>query len=289
MKSLSTSLTKSLFDQSFKEDNPLLYWLFWMENTSLSCAILDSSTTTFIGLQELNWDKASNQLRENKTTLEDAISNLAHSPLTDQKVIFGLHSELYTLIPKSLFNEKSLEDYMNLNFDGQRLIHHEFHFQLIEAVDAYLIYALPKETVSFLSKKFKSIRFTHPVASLIELNLLRHPNETMLSLHLYQESFEIYCQIEGQFNYINSFKYTASEDVVYYLLYVMEQLNIDRENCPTYVYGELEPQSELYTMLFTYIRNVHFGERNQHIHYSSVLQEVKAHHHYSLFSQYLCV
>ena len=75
---------------------------------------------------------------------------------------------------------------------------------------------------------------------------------------------------------------------MYYLLYVIEQLEIDREQVPLQLMGKIEKDSPLFEMVFKYVRMVSIAELDQSIKNSQVLSQIKMTHFYNLFNQYLC-
>tara|TARA_B100000508_G_scaffold140873_1_gene143972 strand:- start:691 stop:1560 length:870 start_codon:yes stop_codon:yes gene_type:complete len=284
-----TSLSTGLFDQTFKEDNPELYWIFQISDSDISYTLIDTSSNTFIGLQECSWDNKLVHHAEPEKYLSKVLSNLAFLPNSNQKSLFSINNDLYTIIPKSLFEKDQLENYLKLNFSAEKLENTIPHAQLVESIQAYIVYAIPTYLLKTIQQKFDHLKFSHHATSLIEMNLLRHSKKTMISINLKDGAFDIYCQNEGHFIYMNSFSYTSPEDVAYYLLYVMEQLELDRNSINISLYGQIEVNSQVYELLFTYLKNVHLGDRIHQMNYSPVLQKIPAHHHYNLFSQYLCV
>jgi len=285
----ATSLITGLFDQTFKGDNPELYWIFLIGKSNLSCAILDTSSNTFIGLQKCSWENKLVHQSQGEKHLTEAISNIAYLPNSDQKSLFSIDSDVYTIIPKSLFDDNQLDHYLQLNFSADKLDNTRAHVQFVESIEAYIVYAIPTNVFEIIQQKFNHLKFSHHCSSLIEMSLLRHAKETILSINMKEGEFDIYCQIEGHFSYMNSFNYASSEDVVYYLLYVMEQLELDRNSINIHLYGQIKENSDVHELLYTYLRNVRFGDKIHQLNYSPVLQEIPTHNHYSLFSQYLCV
>ena len=284
-----TSLSTGLFDQTFKEDNPELYWIFQISESDISYTLLDTSSNTFIGLQKCSWDNKLAHQSAAERQLSEVLPDLAFLPNSSQKSLFSINNEVYTIIPKSLFEKNQLENYLKLNFSAEKLENTIPHAQLVESIQAYIVYAVPMYIQETIQQKFDHLKFSHHTSSLIEMNLLRHSKESMLSINMKDAAFDLYGQNEGHFSYMNSFSYASAEDVVYYLLYVMEQLELDRNSIEISLYGEIEENSQVYELLFTYLKNVRLGGQIHQMNYSPVLQKIQTHHHYSLFSQYLCV
>jgi len=54
----------------------------------------------------------------------------------------------------------------------------------------------------------------------------------------------------------NSFKFHTKEDLVYYLLFTMEQLNLDTEKTKLKLFGNIEEGDELYAICYQYVKNI---------------------------------
>ena len=84
--------------------------------------------------------------------------------------------------------------------------------------------------------------------------------------------------------YCNVFACTTAEDVVYYTILVMQELALDPDQDDVTVWGELTPDSAVFGLLRTYVRNVHFGPRPGNVQYSYRLNDVFEYRYFDLFS-----
>ena len=84
--------------------------------------------------------------------------------------------------------------------------------------------------------------------------------------------------------YCNVFPCTTAEDVVYYTILVMQELALDPDQDDVTVWGELMPDSAVFSLLRTYVRNVHFGPRPGNVQYSYRLNDVFEYRYFDLFS-----
>ncbi|MEL5993406.1 DUF3822 family protein [Hymenobacter segetis] len=84
--------------------------------------------------------------------------------------------------------------------------------------------------------------------------------------------------------YCNVFPCTTAEDVVYYTILVMQELALDPDQDDVTVWGELTPDSAVFSLLRTYVRNVHFGTRPGNVQYSYRLNDVFEYRYFDLFS-----
>ena len=87
---------------------------------------------------------------------------------------------------------------------------------------------------------------------------------------------------------LNSFLKNNNEDILYFTLFVCEQLGIDLEKTQFILTGEVEAESALFKLLFTYIRKINFADRNKTLSFSNKFNIVPPHFYHTLFSLALC-
>jgi hypothetical protein len=104
-------------------------------------------------------------------------------------------------------------------------------------------------------------------------------------LYLNPGQQELTLVVLGQhLEYCNVFACTTAEDVVYYTILVMQELNLDPDQDEVTVWGELMPDSAVFSLLRTYVRNVRFGTRPSDVQYSYRLNDVFEYRYFDLFS-----
>ena len=96
---------------------------------------------------------------------------------------------------------------------------------------------------------------------------------------------ELTLVVMGQhLEYCNVFACTTAEDVVYYTILVMQELGLDPDLDEVTVWGELTPDSTVFSLLRTYVRNVRFGPRPTDVQYRYRLNDVFEYRYFDLFS-----
>ena len=58
--------------------------------------------------------------------------------------------------------------------------------------------------------------------------------------------------------FYNIFEYQTKEDFIYYILFTLEQLELSTDKTNVSLLGDINKQSELYKILYTYVRNIVF-------------------------------
>ena len=108
-------------------------------------------------------------------------------------------------------------------------------------------------------------------------------------LYLNPGQHELTLVVLGQhLEYCNVFPCTTAEDVVYYTILVMQELSFDPDQDEVTIWGELTPDSAVFGLLRTYVRNVRFGSRPGNVQYSYRLNDVFEYRYFDLFSLHFC-
>lgn len=201
----------------------------------------------------------------------------------------SIGNQLNTLTPKALFDEDKARDILAFN---QPLLKNENAYNdLLPSIMAYNIYSLPEELERCFNKHFPNCKWKHDSSVLIESLLRQYKHQADKKIHLYiQEHYFEMLVLDGKkLLFYNSYNYKAAADLIYYTLFAIEQLNLNPDQIPVMIAGEIEENSEVYKLLYKYIRHIQFMPRNPNYTYSFVLDPVKPQYYYKLLNQHLCV
>ena len=166
----------------------------------------------------------------------------------------------------------------------------EFYSDSLINLSAHTIYSLP-DFISTLFSPLKNVQFKHFSSALIEAALMDAKRKKALSsitVHILPFSFQVIAIKNQKLVLYNSFDYQSSEDFIYYLLFVLDQLEINNETASINLTGEIKKDALIYSMLYKYIQNLSFGERPENLKFSYIFEEIAPHFHHALFHQFLC-
>jgi hypothetical protein len=119
-------------------------------------------------------------------------------------------------------------------------------------------------------------------------NYKNHIRNDHIFVHLRENNFDLLVFDRKQLKYCNSFLIKAPEDLVYYLVFVMEQLDLNPEDSEVTLIGAIDRGSPGYGLLSRYIRNLDFSSRNDSYSYSYVLDDLPGHFYFPLLNLGLC-
>lgn len=153
----------------------------------------------------------------------------------------------------------------------------------ISRYGCHLVFSYSEPAESILRKKYPRVELYHCGTSLLSTIHSRSDRKEMhLMFHRQQLDMAV---VAGQKLILyNTFEYTAKEDVLYYVLFAAEQLDMDPNEFYAFVYGKIDSQGKIYELLYRYVRHV-VCEKHEPIFGTSskVLQE-----HYCLLFSLQC-
>ncbi len=229
--------------------------------SGLSFCILQRDTNTISTLKQISFEK-----RLNPLDIQDQLEHLFNTETELQsnfsKVYLIHENELSSLVPKPLFQEDCLADYLKFN---SKILKSDFiTFDAIEINDSVNVYVPYVNINNFIYEKFGAFTFKHFSTILIQQILLIEKNtETpKVYAHINSNHFEIIIVEKGKLILYNTFEYNTKEDFIYYILFTAEQLKLNPETLSLTFIGDVVKNDDLYDIAYKYIRHVSFGNRN---------------------------
>ena len=278
----------SLYDKSFNKENAPNYKLYiTISTTAIKQTILDLTTKTFIAFESYQLENIYNEHALAAILKEVLTSNNIYQ-LNFKNINVAYVNNRSTLIPNAIFDQQKLAEYHKFNFS----VNEDDYYLSDKLINlsAANVYSIPK-FISTLFNDFINVKFSHFSSALIEASLINAKAEKALSsiyVNVMDETFQVTIIKNQKLALYNSFKYQSTEDFIYYLLFVLEQQNINNEEAIITLTGNVTKNDEIYKMLYKYINTINFGNRNNNLTYSYILEETPKHFHHSLFNQYLC-
>jgi len=273
-----------VIDESFSPEAKAGYHLSILAGTDqLACSVLDIQANKFIAIQELQFEN-DDSFKSTCDLLKQQGSDSFYSG-EYSSVTAALVHPLSTLIPVPLFDPESSDNYLQFNHgkDVGTAAH-----DLIPETDAQNVYALPENIDAIIKRAFPNVQVCHFSTTLLESLLVQHKNSTeqQIFVHLLPTRLCVTVLNEGKLILYNTYPHKTKEDVVYYILFVMEQLKLNAEKIPLSLYGEIQKSSEVFKLLEKYVKDVQFGSRPKNINYSLKFQEIPGHYYYNLFNHF---
>ena len=224
----------------------------------LSFCILEDSTKTITYLEHFGFDKKLTPFE-----LLDHIKSIYSSEEVLKNAFNTVNviyvNELSTLVPKPLFDEDALADYLKFN---SKILKSDFiAFDEIEANDSMNVYVPYVNINNFIYEKYGSFSYRHFSTILIDhiLKLEKNTANPKMYINTSDTHFEIIVVKKGKLLFYNMFDYSTKEDFIYYTLFTIEQLKLNPETLEVLLLGSLDKEHELFKIAYKYIRFVDLG------------------------------
>jgi hypothetical protein len=198
-----------------------------------------------------------------------------------------LLNEQSTLVPSALFREEDASKYFHFNFNaGDSAI----HSQPVRAFDAVNVFGVPELLNETMNHLFGNYDLHHHSTALLEgIHLsFKKSGEKLFFLNIRKDYIDIVVTEGKKLIFFNSFNTKSIDDLVYYVMFVCDRLQLNPETVSTYLLGAVERESAIYNLLYKYIRNIRFAPRPDVFSFSYVFKEIPSHFYFNLFSLALC-
>lgn len=153
--------------------------------------------------------------------------------------------------------------------------------------DIHFIYSPEKELLSLLEREFKNAVIKFSGSTLVELlfsnNSLKNAD---VLINIGEGSFELAAKRDKQLLFYNVFEFENDQDVLYYLLFMMEQYGLDSEKAKVFLAGDVKAESTLNLLLKKYIRKVSFALNA--VRFAETNWKLPEHAYFTLLNQHLC-
>lgn len=192
-------------------------------------------------------------------------------------------NNLVTQVPKAFFDSTKLSEY--LKFTVKVLDNDYITYDEIENSDIVNVYIPFVNINNFLLDKYGAFTFKHSATILIE-NLLKeykNSNENYVFVNVLNSNYELVVIQNSKFILFNNFGFTTKEDFIYYILFIAEQLKLNPEEFKLVLLGEVEENSELYNIVYQYVRHVNFYKNSN---FPSLLNNSSSHNFFTVLNQY---
>ena len=237
----------------------------------LSFCVLNLDTNTIELLKHCHSEKQMNPL-DMLALLKTTITEEPRLK-EDFKNILVIHeNDISSLVPKPLFNEEHLADY--LKFNAKILKTDYIAYDELTTNDSVNVYVPYVNINNHIYGNYGDFIFKHHSSVLVEevLKLEKNATKAKMYVNVAIDHFDIVVVENAALKLYNTFEYETKEDFMYYLLFTSEQLGLNPEKFELIFTGDIDSKNELYTMAFKYVRFVFFAKRMDNFKYSDDAQ-----------------
>ena len=184
---------------------------------------------------------------------EDIVRIIAKEPEMQKKYAstrFIYESDQYSFVPAILFRENETSDMLYFQHEKDKIA--TVHFNLLENWKMVNLFSVPQALNNALLHFYPNPAITHHLTYCLT-NLVKRPSNNKVHIWLRGRKMDVVAVKNGDVELINTYDYQTSEDFLYYLLHIFEQLSLDIENCKVQLHNA-EQKKELVALAGKYFK-----------------------------------
>ncbi|NKI28345.1 DUF3822 family protein [Arenibacter sp. 6A1] len=172
------------------------------------------------------------------------------------EVVVIHRNNLFSLVPKTLFNKDELANY--LKFNAKILANDHLDYDEINNFDIVNVYVPFVNINNYIYDLFGSFEFMHHGTVLIQtlLNSHHNSNDPVCYVHLFEGNMDITVISQKKLLLYNNFNFNTKEDFIYYILFTLEQLKLDPQTTKVKLFGSIEEGDDHYNLCYQFIKDI---------------------------------
>ena len=233
-------------------------------STKLSIKISLSSFDLMLSNLEDNSILDYKRCNFNKKAITENLASKLDSFLNESKIDFSnvinvkliISNNLSCLVPKELFDERLSLDYLKFN---SKLIENDFASNdYIEELEIYNVYLPFVNVNNYLVQRFGSFEYYHSSTILLRkiLKTTTNDSKTLFFTNIETDSFQVIIFKNKNLLYYNDFEYQTKEDILYFLLFVIEQNKEIKPDTKLNILGDISENDKNYNFISQFIKNI---------------------------------
>lgn len=194
-------------------------------------------------------------------------------------VTFIVDNRVNTLIPDEFYdvdNAKAL-----LQFNHPLSVDSHILHDSIEPLQATNVYALPQILIDRVKKTWSNAHIVHEATIFIESILKERSSDyTTVYVNVKSRDFDLAIVQNQHLTFYNNFKFDTQDDFAYYLLYSLEQYQVNPRQTPIYFTGMINGNSEIIRLCERYIKDLRFFNVDSRIALDAHVSETPYQYYY---------
>lgn len=225
-----------------------------IDTLSISYVIVDLISHEVLDIKEFTIQPYSNS---NKLLEEQIKKHLQELQQNQFDEVVVLHNNSYaTFVPSAFFDPENLGLYLQYNtkvYESDLIV-----YDTLERYQMHNIYVPFTNINNMLLDIFPTFDYKNVNTILVQklLDYSKNKEKEMVFIHYQKHHFELVVVQNQKLILFNSFQHKTPEDFIYYLLFTLEQLQLNPETIKTYFLGDITNEDPVYKLAYIYIRFV---------------------------------
>ncbi len=280
----------SLTDDSFDINSIADYELFIeLGPENLRLCIINAKNAACVCLEDYSFSSLMSDI-----PLLDSLTELykQHSFLNQdhwKEVMILFNTPVFTLIPDDLFRKEYMANYLKLVRGKEVDDINQILTSTVGNIGAKNVFAIKKDLWEWLLNiySFHTPHIKHQIDSVIDITFTQSKTSdkpVAVGLHFEGTTMTVAIVKENQLQLCNKFSFKVASDMVYYVLFILKNLNIEVGDADLKLYGEVTLYSDRYELLAKFMPYISFGRLPSNITFSDVFSDIPEHRYSNLLN-----
>lgn len=227
-----------------------------LRHDGFSALICNREKTIVLALYDARWNWTENEeLLISRT--EEGLVSLPYNVHHCLSLSWIFSFQKFTLIPDDLYTKGTGQELLNYTCKLQEGEH--IYTDVWSDQQSVLIYALPQVLINWLKDRYAHSLFMHSGTALSRLYRQNAQSTTYAHLFIENRIAELFVARNGRLLFYNSFPHKVEEDLVYFLLFALEQSGIPAPEIELQLSGKHMRGDKLEILLRNYIGDLRSG------------------------------
>ena len=228
------------------------------------CEVFESSDNQSVASEKYNFPevKGSSSITHYLDSIYETHDFLKSVKWKSIEII--IDNQSFTLIPVDLFKEEYTSLYWQFAKGTLISDDEEIHTYTHENLGIVNIYESNRKLYNWLSNTYPLVDMTlkHKTSQLIDFAVFTSKAQTAF-IYFGNHHFTMVITVNGTLKFCNRFAYKTSQDLVYYILFTMNELKIEPDEIFLRLHGNIKEESEDFQLINQYLNNIKISSFNQ--------------------------
>ena len=179
-----------------------------------------------------------------------------------------VHNQSFTLIPSQFFKREFMPRYPHLARGTVLQADEETHYYFHQSTRAYNVFSAPKGIVEWLREQYTFNDLVVKPHSGLLIDRTLSKTQSGVSVWIDEGAFTMLYATPQGLQYCNRFVYQNTSDLVYYVLFVWQELGLKDTDLPLHIHGLASEQDETFVELSRFFEHtaLQTGSQNAPLH-----------------------
>lgn len=250
---------------------------------NICIALAENAQITSFELFEVN----NNSISEYQQCLQE--STILKTPISSNKVVFNATE--FLLVPSAKFSVNNIDNYLAASFGdvNPKSSLNCTDDTLLNTLNMHIIYRISNELYETVNKYCQNAKFIH--AASFPIRNLFASNEKVfekLKIQFYQNTMLVIVVYNNQLKLAQSYSFNTPEDIIYYLLNILQEFSLNVESTIVEVCGVLDINSQHFKLLQSLFSKLSFETLNYQSLFANNVDIATAHFYTPFINAALC-